>query len=446
MIREKISRQYFKRREALMKANPGAVFILPGQEMVGRNADVTFRFRQDSDFYYLTAFDEPNAFLVITPNKSKASRESRMILFVQSRDPKKELWTGEFYGVERAKEYFGADEVYPIDDLVKKLPEYFSGAGKVFYNLKRSQKNDRLFLIALDSYKRQQGRTGYGLLPVFNLSEAVGELRVIKSRDEINIIKESCAISAKAHLQLMKEIKPGMGEFDVVALLESEFKKRGCWSAAFTSIAACGKNATCLHYTSYESKLQKDKLITVDGGGEFNYYASDITRTYPVAKEFTPEQEAVYSLVLKAQKNAIKLAKPGVRFETIHEKTVDIIIDGALSLGLLKGNIKKIKKDNLFKRLFPHSTGHWMGLDVHDSGIYKDKKNGLSRKLEPGMVFTVEPGIYIQPNDTDSPKEYRGIGVRIEDDILVTNSGALVLTKEVPKELDEICKIRAKAY
>jgi Xaa-Pro aminopeptidase len=320
------------------------------------------------------------------------------------------------------------------------LPELLVGSEKVFYRVGLSAENDRKVLDALEKNRRSQGRTGKALPPIKDPNEVVGEMRLFKSPDEIALLRKACQISAQAHKAAMKEVRPGMNEFEVEALIDYIFRKNGCQRVGYGSIVAGGKNAACLHYRSNNEPLKDGDLLLIDAGGEFDYYTADITRTFPVGKKFTAAQARVYDLVLKVQKECVSMAKPGAKLPDIHKHAYEGLTEGLLSLGLLMGAKDDIVKNSGFRRFYPHGTSHWLGMDVHDLGLYL--KNGEPRPLEPGMVFTIEPGFYVQPTDLDGTAEYRGIGIRIEDDIVITTSGCEVLTKDAPKERAEIEALR----
>jgi Xaa-Pro aminopeptidase len=410
---------HFKaRREALMRMHPDHAFLLPGNLEVIRNQDVTYPFRQESNFYYLTGFTEPEAFLLLLP--------SRMVLFLRKKDAEKELWEGERYGVEAACAVFGADESYPIEELDRKLPELLKGCNQVYYRLGLNETMDRKILAALELAKRGPGRSGKGMLPVLDPTHPLGEMRLFKGAEEIEKIRKVTKISAEAHQIAQQELRAGMHEFEIAALLDYEFKIRGCERLGYESIVAGGKNATCLHYTANRDPLKAGDLILIDAGGELDYYCADITRTFPVEKSFNPTQLKMYELVLKVQLEAIALVKPGAKLSEIHAHVCESLVEGFLELGLLMGKKEELIQSGAYKRFYPHQTSHWLGMDVHDTGLYT--LQGESRPLKPGMVFTIEPGFYVQPQDLKSPPEYRGIGIRIEDDILVTQNGCEVLT------------------
>jgi Xaa-Pro aminopeptidase len=433
MLLSHVSPQFKSRRDALMKANPDAVFIFPSGEEVLRNPDVHYPFRQESNFYYLSGFEEAESFLVLA--------QAKMFLFVRHRDPEKEMWEGERYGIEGAKKVFGADEAFTHDQFDAKLPEILKGSTQVFYRLGLSETIDRRVLAAIEVHRRSLGRSGKALPPLSDPNEVIGEMRLFKSQEEIADLRKACEITALAHKTVMRETKPGMNEFEVEALVDYVFRKNGCQRVGYGSIVAGGRNAACLHYRFNNEKLNDGDLLLVDAGGEYNYFTSDITRTFPVGKRFSASQAKLYDLVLKSQKKGIELAKPGSTMPQIHKACTEVLIDGMLSLGLMTGKPEDIYKSNAYKRFYPHGTGHWLGMDVHDVGLYT--RNGEPRPLEPGMAFTIEPGFYVQPGDMDAPAEYRNIGIRIEDDVVITAQGCDVLTRGAPKEREEVEALKA---
>ncbi len=442
MLLKSIPSHFKRRREALMQAHPGAAFLIPAAEEVIRNNDVSHAFRQDSSFYYFTGYDEPEAFCVIQPAGSKAGA-SKLILFVREKNPEKEMWEGERYGTEGARSVFGADEAYPLSELSLKLPELLKGMNALYFRLGQSASMDRLILSAIESLRQSAGRSGKGLLPLMDPTEFFGEMRLRKTPDEVEALRKACQVTALTHKKAMQTVRPGMNEFEVEAMVDYGFRQGGCKRLGYGSIVAGGMNATCLHYRANNEVLQAGDLLLIDAGGEYDYYTSDITRTFPISAEFTKEQAQVYDLVLKSQKAALAAARPGAKFLDPHHKACEVLVDGMLSLGLLQGDPASILKENKHRRFYPHNTGHWLGMDVHDAGLYQ--VNGESRILEPGMVFTVEPGFYVQPSDRQAPAAFQRIGIRIEDDVLITANGHEVLTAEAPKERDEIQSLRAQA-
>ena len=443
MLLSSISPVYRSRRDCLMSAHAGAAFILASNLELIRNYDVTYPFRQDSSLFYLTGWDEPDSFLVILPSADHPGRNYKMVLFVPPRDPEREMWDGERYGVEGAVSVFGADEAYPTSEFSKRMPQLLKNVERVFYRMgmPHHERTDRLMLEIFESTRRLFGRSGRGLPDMQDPLQVIGEMRLFKGAEEIETLRNASRITANSHKQAMIEARPGMNERDIEAIVEYHFRRGGSQRNGYWSIVAAGRNATCLHYRSNNDTLRDGDLILIDAGAELDYYTSDITRVFPVGRRFSDAQARVYDLVLKAQESAVAMAKPGVTLPAIHTHVVDVLVDGFLSLGLLKGKPAEIIQTNAFKRFYPHNTSHWLGSDVHDSGLYI--KNGEPRRLEPGMVFTIEPGFYVQPLDRDAPAEYRDIGIRIEDDILITKDGNENLTRDVPKARSEIEALRS---
>jgi len=443
MLPTSVAGYYKKRREILGKKDSSAAFFFPSNREYIRNDDVHYDFRQDSSLYYLTGFPEPESFLALLPS-SEGGKSHRSILFVRQRNPEREIWDGERYGVDGALNVFGVDATYPIEELEDQLPELMKGVEKVFYRANLDETMDRRIYSVLETYRRGHGRSGRGLVPIQDPREHVGEMRLFKDSDEIELLCRASKITADSHSELMRHVKPGMNEFEIEALIDYLFRSKGCQRLGYGSIVAGGKNATCLHYRSNNETLRDGDLLLIDAGGEYGYYTSDITRTFPVGKKFSDQQAKFYDVVLKAQMECIAMVKPGVVYSTIHQHACLSLTEGLLSLGLLKGKTEELIQSNAFRRFFPHGTGHWLGMDVHDCGLYT--QGGESRKLEPGMCFTIEPGLYVQPGDVEASEEFRGLGVRIEDDILVTSSGCEVLTKDVPKTRADIEALREKAF
>jgi len=442
MLTSTISPVFRSRRDCLMAGHPGAAFILASNLELIRNYDVTYPFRQDSSLYYLTGWDEPDSFLVLIPSADHPGRNYKMVLFVPPRDPEREMWDGERHGVEGAVAVFGADEAYPTAEFAKRMPVLLKSVEKVFYRIgmPHHERTDRMMLEIFEQTRKLFGRSGRGLPDLQDPLQVIGEMRLYKGPEEVEILRRACTITANAHRQAMIDTRPGMNERDIEAIVEYHFRRGGSQRNGYWSIVAAGRNATCLHYRSNNDTLRDGDLLLIDAGAEFDYYTSDITRTFPVGRKYSEAQAKVYDLVLKAQLGAIAMAKPGATLPSIHAHVVETLVDGFLSLGLLQGNPAEIIQTNAFKRFYPHNTSHWLGSDVHDAGLYQ--KNGEPRRLEPGMVFTIEPGFYVQPLDREAPAAYRDIGIRIEDDILVTKNGCENMTAGVPKARDEIEALR----
>ena len=399
-----------------------------------RNHDCDFRYRPDSDFWYLTGFREQDACLVLLPGEDASKDKS--ILFLRERDPLMETWNGRRIGIERAPELLGVDEARDINELWTELPKMLSDWERIVYRTGQDTDTDRK-LIDLVSSLRSKARGGVEPpVELVDTAPLLHELRLYKSPAELAEMRRAAEITTEAHIECMRQTQPGMNECEVDALIEYTFRRRGSTGAAYTNIVAGGANACILHYVENDQTLADGDLLLIDAGSESNYYASDVTRTFPVNGTFSAEQRAVYEVVLAAQKAAIEGLAPGVPFDWMHRRSLEGIVDGLIELGLLEGTRESVIEDKSYNRFYMHKAGHWLGLDVHDCGAYFI--DGASRVLEPGMVLTVEPGIYIAEDDETVEERWRGIGVRIEDDILVTESGWENLTADIPKEVDEV--------
>lgn len=429
-----------------MLENPGCALILfSGTEPV-RNNDVYHPFRQDSHFYYLTGFEEAESMLVLTPAQSGPGYKT--VLFVRERNIDREIWEGERYGFDRARSLFGADEAYLSTQFSEQLPKLLGGVEKVFYRMGENETQDRTVLEALEKQRRTFGRSGRGLIAIADPNEVLGEMRLIKSPEEIETMRKACALTAASHRDLMENVRPGMFEYEAESMVDSGFRRRGSQRLGYGSIVAGGANATCLHYRANNEVLRDGDLLLVDAGAELDYYTADITRTFPVGRKFSDDQAKIYDLVLRAQLGAIAMTKPGVTLPQIHMHCCTVLTEGMLSMGLLRGSLEENLRSLSYKRFYPHNTSHWLGMDVHDVGLYL--VGGEPRPLKAGMVFTIEPGFYVQSLERDRvanevlavPERLRGIGVRIEDDILVTATGCEVMTAGVPKAREEVEALR----
>ncbi len=426
------------RRKALLEAIGQGVMILPAPPTVIRNNDVEHEFRQGSDLYYLTGFDEPESVLVL----STVHPEHRAVLFLRTRDPERETWDGPRLGVERAPAELGVDAAFPIGELDERLPTYMENTRRVYYRLGLDRRFDDRFLGALDVVRLRSRRSGECPSEIVEPGVILHEMRVKKSTDEIAVMRRAAAITREAHLAAMRAAQPGRYEYELEAELLRTFRAHGSERPAYGSIVGAGPNATILHYRRNDRRLESGDLVLIDAGAEFGYYASDVTRTFPVSGHFSPEQRAIYELVLQAQLAAIETVRPGATLDAIHERAVAVLVDGLLALGLLQGEREQVIEQGDYKRFYMHRTSHWLGMDVHDVGRYHQA--GSPRALEPGFVLTVEPGLYISPSAEVDPR-YRGIGVRIEDDLLVTSDGSENLTADIPKappELEAILSAR----
>ena len=425
-------REFTKRRQRLMDMmGEGSIAIVPTSPVRPRNRDVEFPFRPDSNFYYLTGFGEPEAVAVLAPGRE----QGEFVMFCRERDPAAEQWHGARIGLEGVCERHGADDAFPIGDLDDILPGLLENKSRVYYAMGHFQGFDQRML-GWVAQVRAGARFGGGLGEFVMLDHLVHEMRLFKSKAEVGVMSKAAQVSAAAHERAMRICRPGMAEYQIEAELLYEFTRAGCRAAAYPSIVAGGANACTLHYTENSDRLRDRDLLLIDAGAEHEFYASDITRTFPVNGRFSRAQRDVYSLVLAAQEAAIDTVAPGRTFDDVHMAAVRVLAEGLVDLGAVKGGLKRIIQKEKYKRFYMHRTGHWLGMDVHDVGDYRI--DDQSRVLEPGMVMTVEPGLYIAPDDEKAPKRLRGIGIRIEDDVLVTKLGREVLTSAAPKSIDEI--------
>lgn len=427
-------KEYSARRNRIIeKMSPKSIAILPGGCQKYRNADTEYPFRQESNFYYLTGFSEPKTLLVLLKNEAC---ETQFILFCQSHNSELEVWTGKKVGLKDAVAHFSANKAYLFDDLDRVMPELLENTHEIFYSLGRNIAWDERVTGWLNRVRAQK-KIGVEAPSVFkDLSGLIHEARLFKSVDEIKLMKKVSEISANAHIKLIKACKPDMMEYELEALFLYECVRQGCRSMAYASIVGGGKNACTLHYGANNAPLKSGALVLVDAGGEYQNYAADITRTFPVNGTFTEDQKSLYQLVLKAQLAAIDLIRPETRWDILQETIVTILVQGLVTFGILKGDVKTLIHEKAYRKFYMHGSGHWLGLDVHDAGEYKI--NAQYRTLQPGMVLTVEPGIYIADGEPTVDKRWWGIGIRIEDDILVTETGHEVLTKAAPKTIEEI--------
>ena len=400
-----------------------------------RNNDVHNDYRQDSDFFYLTGFDEPSSVLVVSPQQDPGNQ---IVLFLRTRDPEREIWDGERLGVERAPEVLGVDKAFPIEDLEEHLPKYIEGARRVYYEMGREghSQNDRIMLDALAKARRARRKGIDAPGDLVDPAGVIHEMRLRKSEGEIECMRRAAELTEKSHRRAMAVTRAGVREYQIRAAMEFEWTMAGCERHAYPAIVGSGPNACILHYRAGPREMQDGELVLVDAGCEVDYYACDVTRTWPISGRFTDPQRTIYEIVLKAQEAAIGMCLVGIPFEVIHNKATQVLVEGLVEIGLLEGEVNDIIRDETFKRFYMHKTCHWLGMDVHDVGAYY--VGGTSRSLEPGMVLTVEPGLYISPSDTQVPERYRGIGVRIEDDVLITVDGPDILTANIPKTVADI--------
>ncbi len=436
-----ISKQeYARRRKALMgQMEPGSIAILPAAPVRLRNRDAEYQYRQDSDFQYLTGFPEPDAVAVLIPGRE----HGEYVLFCRERDPERELWDGYRAGQEGAVLTYGADDAFPIGDIDDILPGLIEGRERVYYAMGENQEFD-MRLTGWIHTIRSKARMGATPPKEFvALDHLLHDMRLYKSAAEIRVMQAAADISAEAHSRAMQICRPGLYEYQLEAELQHTFMRHGSRYPAYASIVAAGPNACILHYTENTSQIRDGDLILIDAGCELDCYASDITRTFPANGKFSPQQRAIYDIVLAAQAAAFAVIGPGRTWNESHDATVRVITEGLLGLGLLSGELEQLIAGEAYRPFYMHRAGHWLGMDVHDVGEYR--VGGAWRVLEPGMVMTVEPGIYIAPDNTSVAAKWRGIGIRIEDDVVVTKDGHHILTSQVPRQADEIEALMAGA-
>ena len=434
-----MNKEFEKRRRKLAKLiGKDGIAVIPTASTRVRSRDTDYPFRPDSDFYYFTGFSEPNAVMILAPGREDGS----FILCLREKNPLTEIWDGHMEGLNGVKKNYEADQSFDIEDLETILSSLFLGRQKVFFTLGQDEVLEKILMKSFNAVRSGQRRGGVVPSEIQALEPLVHEMRLIKSKYEISLMKKSAKISVDAHKRIFENCKPGVFEYQIEADIIHEFGKHGA-VPAYTSIVASGQNACTLHYISNRDKMKSGQLLLTDAGCENEMYAADITRTIPVSGEYSKEQKEIYELVLEVQKNAINSIKPGQTFEGLQSDAIKGLTKGLKKLGLLKGRVDQLIKSEAYKDFYMHGIGHWLGMDVHDVGSYMDQK-GKSRKFENGMVLTIEPGIYISKKNKNVPTQYRGIGIRIEDDVLVTKSGCDVLTKALPKEIGEIESIMAR--
>jgi Xaa-Pro aminopeptidase len=427
------------RRAELMRRMEGGIAILPTAPPAVYSNDVEYRYRPDSDFYYLTGFREPEAVAVLAPGNDAAG----YLLFVRPRDPERELWAGARAGVEGATEIYGADAAFPIDRLESELARLLATTDRVYFAFGRhTGRTDQIFGVVRRA-QCERPRTGTGPVALLDPSPLLHEMRIRKSPEEIAMMREAARISCLAHREAIARTRPGCFEYEVEALVEATFRRHGATGPAYPTIAASGPNATVLHHQSNDRQMNGAEMMLLDAGAEVDCYNADVTRTFPIGTSFSPLHRDLYALVLAAQQAAVEQVRAGVPYDAPHQLAVRILCEGLVSVGLLSGDVDDLIEREEYRRYFMHRTSHWIGMDVHDVGAYRP--NGCARVLEPGMVLTIEPGLYIAPNAKEAPERFRGIGIRIEDDVLVTQDGNEVLSADAPKDIDDIEAIRRAA-
>ena len=433
--------EYARRRKALMEQmEPDSIAILPAAPVYIRNRDVEHVYRQDSDFQYLSGFPEPEAVIALIPGRE----HGEYVLFCRERDPERELWDGLRAGQDGAISEYGADDAFPIGDIDDILPGLIEGRSRVYYAIGTNEAFDHRLMEWIKTIRAKVRQGAQPPNEFVALDHLLHDMRLYKSGSEVKVMKHAAEISARAHIRAMQASRAGLFEYHLEAELDYEFRKGGAKMPAYGSIVAAGRNACILHYRENDAPLKDGDLVLIDAGCEIDCYASDITRTFPVNGKFSPEQKAIYQLVLAANEEAFKFIAPGRHWNEAHEATVRVITAGLVELGLLQGEVDELIASEAYKPFYMHRAGHWLGMDVHDVGDYK--VGGEWRVLEPGMAMTVEPGIYIAADNLLVAKKWRGIGVRIEDDVVVTKTGCEILTGGVPKSVAEIETLMAAAH
>ena len=431
--------EFARRRRQLMKAmGRDAIAILPAAAVRLRNNDVEYAYRQDSNFHYLTGFPEPEAVAVMAPGRAAGE----YLLFVRDRDPARETWDGRRAGPAGARRDYGADDAFPIGDIDEILPGLLEGRAKVFYAVGHDRDFDQRVVGWVNGLRAQAKQGRHAPYEMVALEHVLNEMRLFKSRAEVERMRAAARIAARAHVRAMRYCQPGRYEYEVEAELRHEFNRARA-DISYLPIVGGGANGCILHYRENDALLRDGDLLLIDAGCEYQSYASDITRTFPVNGHFTAAQRAVYEVVLEANLAAIEAVKPGNDWNRPHEVAVQVLTGGMVKLGLLKGRVPALVKSQAYRKFYMHRTGHWLGMDVHDVGDYKIGDQW--RVLEPGMVLTIEPGLYIPAGTRGVPAEFRNIGIRIEDDVLVTRTGCEVLTDGVPKTIAEIEAVMAQA-
>lgn len=432
--------EFGRRRRKLMNfMGDNSIAILPSSSEIVRSRDTEFRFRQHSDFHYLSAFPEPEAVLVLLPGRE----QGEYIIFCREKDEKMETWHGRRYGQAGAKKHFGCDDAFPIDDIDDILPGLMEGRERIYYEYGNNTDFDNRIMGWINTLRGQVKQGAHPPGELIDLSHVLHDMRLFKSKAEIDVMRKVAQLSAAAHKQAMLNCQPGINELAIEAELKYQFAKQGARFEAYNSIVAGGENACILHYVENNCDLKNGELLLIDAGAELQGYAADITRTFPVNGKYTDEQRQAYEWVLKANKQAIKQVKPGNPWTRPHDAAVRILTEGLVEMGILDGEINQLIEEQAYKTFYMHKTGHWIGLDVHDVGDYLIDKE--PRILEEGMVLTVEPGLYFAPKTKGLDKKWWGIGIRIEDDVLVTKKGREVLSKAAVKEVDEIEKLMASS-
>jgi Xaa-Pro aminopeptidase len=432
--------EYRRRRAELMRLmSPGSIALVPAAGVRLRNRDTEYLFRQDSDFYYLTGFNEPDAVLVLAPGRA----HGEVILFCRDRDARAELYDGERLGPDRAAQALLVDDAFPVADLDDILPGLLEGCERIYMTLGEYPDLDQRVLHWVNAIRAREAGGARSPGEFVALKHLLHEQRLFKSAAELRIMREAARITTEAHCRAMRACRPGMTELALEAELLHEFMSHGARSPAYSSIVAGGANACVMHYVDNSATLADGDLVLIDAGCEYALYAADVTRTFPVGRAFSSAQQALYEIVLEANQQAIQACRPGHHFMRPHETALMVMVQGLVDLGLLAGDPAELVAGGAHRRFCPHNASHWLGSDVHDVGDYR--VGGVWRELEAGMVLTIEPGLYVQPNDLAAPEAFRGIGIRIEDDVVITRRGPEVLTSAAPKTVADVLALRRPA-
>ena len=421
-----------RRSQLSKKVLEGSAIIISSASVKSRISDTEYAYRQDSNFYYLSGYEEPESLLLIRPDHEK----EKFVMFCRERDPQREQWDGFRTGQEGAIEQYGADAAHSINSIGEMMPSLLEGVKNIYFSMSAPCGVDLKISDWIESIRKNTRAGAEPPQNLLSLDSILHEMRLIKEDYEMNLMRQAANITTEAHVRAMQAVTPGMFEYQLEAEYLYAFNKNGARSPAYNSIVGGGNNSCILHYVENNAELQDGDLVLVDAGCEYQYYASDVTRTFPVNGKFSPEQKEIYSIVLEAHKQSMEEAKPGNKWNLMHEKSVEVIVEGLLSIGLLKGTKEEIIEKGEYSKFYMHRIGHWLGMDVHDVGSYK--QDGDWRELEKGMVMTVEPGIYILDSIEGIDDKWKGIGVRIEDDIAITDSGFELLTPDVPRTIEEV--------
>lgn len=425
-----------RRRKVLGSISPGALLVFSAPVLI-RNNDVEHDYRQDSDFFYLTGFDEPESALLLKSNPTP-----KAMLFLRERNPERETWDGPRLGVERAVEVLGVDEAHPVTELIPKLQEELNGCERLFYTIGSNGDADDVVLSTIKKLRATVRRGGSWPTTIIESGTVLHEMRLHKEQSEIASLRRAIEITGQAHEATFKAAQAGSWEYELEAVLRSEFRKMGAERVAYAPIVASGVNATVLHHRTNNRQSRDGELVLVDAGCEFNYQSADITRTFPANGRFGAAQRAAYDIVLSAQQKAMQAIKPSATLDEVHMEAVRELVSGLISLGIIEESVEASIESGSYKKYYMHRTSHWLGMDVHDVGAYHIA--GKPRGMEPNMVLTVEPGLYFPPADDAVPPELKGVGIRIEDDVLVTSTGFVNLSQSIPKKADEIEAIMAR--